>query len=177
MNEQIMFEINFLELEIKNFNEKKSRLLDMLKAYPEKRLKNQNFLTNRQSDRNGMAEKFEELMMNEIKNITENLKCNFKLQDIWSITYEVGDYHPVHNHGGIGLTGLLYLQTNENCSPTYCLQPWNDHMEDKTIYRKLPSKEGTIVIFPKFINHFTEPHDGDLDKKVIAFDFEILEKK
>ena len=173
MTEERMFEINFLKFKVEDFNNKKEKLLNMLKEYPESKKDYQNFYTNRQSDRTGLIQKFREICKDEIEQISKTFKVGFKISDMWSVTYEKGNYHPVHNHGSIGLTGLLYLQADEYASPTIYLQPWTEHITDKTLYYRMPSVEGTIVITPKFLHHFTEPHDAIEDKKVIAFDIDI----
>jgi oxalate decarboxylase/phosphoglucose isomerase-like protein (cupin superfamily) len=58
---------------------------------------------------------------------------------------------------------------------TIYLQPWNDWTIDRTIYRKIPVKEGDIVIIPKFIKHFTEPNKSKKIKKVISWDMQLYD--
>lgn len=172
MKEDILFEINYLSLKVDNFKKKKQQLLDMLKDYPDYRKVNQNFFTNRQTDRSGMAEKFKKICAKEFATFNEKTKKHMIIEDIWSVRYGQGDFHPIHNHGSVGLTGILYLQTDKEDSTVY-VQPWNDHLTDMTGYHKLRVDEGTMVITPRFVNHFTNPHQSTRDRIVIAFDITV----
>ena len=40
---------------------------------------------------------------------TKEIKKNYVITEIWSIIYDKGDHHTSHNHGSMGLTGILYL--------------------------------------------------------------------
>ncbi len=57
---------------------------------------------------------------------------------------------------------------------TQYLQPWNDWYSDRTIYLPLPVIEGSIVVVPKFVRHFTEPNTQTKIKRIISWDMKIL---
>ena len=57
---------------------------------------------------------------------------------------------------------------------TQYIQPWNDWISDNTIYSPLSVKEGMIVVVPKFIRHFTEPHKSKKIKRIISWDMKIV---
>lgn len=95
------------------------------------------------------------------------------MEDIWSVSYKKGDYHTPHNHGATGLTGILYLNMPEDGPVTQYIQPWNDWQSDRTIYYPLPVVEGTIVVVPKFVRHFTEPSKSKKIKRIISWDMKI----
>ena len=56
---------------------------------------------------------------------------------------------------------------------TQYIQPWNDWYSDRTIYYPMPVQEGTIVVMPKFIRHFTEPSKSKKIKRIISWDMRI----
>ena len=84
------------------------------------------------------------------------IKKTIIIEDIWSVSYKKGDYHTPHDHGTIGLAGILYLNMPKDAPVTQYIQPWNDYVMDRTIYLPLPIKEGDIVVTPKFVRHFTD---------------------
>ena len=73
----------------------------------------------------------------------------------------------------MGLAGILYLNMPKDGAVTQYVQPWNDYLTDRTIYYPLPVKEGDIVVTPKFVRHFTEPHKSSKIKRIISWDMKI----
>ena len=168
-----LFTIPMWSLPTLNFSEKKKQLEKLVKAFPEKKHGIQPFSTNRQSDRTGFANAFTNLLVDEFDMLSKRLKRNIALDDIWSVSYKKGDYHTPHNHGATGLTGILYLNMPKDGPVTQYIQPWNDWQSDRTIYYPLPVVEGTIVVVPKFVRHFTEPSKSKKIKRIISWDMKI----
>jgi hypothetical protein len=174
MMEETLFRIPYWTIPTLNFSTKKKQLLTLLKAYPEKKHGMQTFITNRQSDRSNLAEAFATICGEELNMLSQQIKKDIQIEDIWSVSYKKGDYHTTHNHGSVGLTGILYLQQDKKAPVTQYLQPWNDWYSDRTIYYPLPVTEGQMVVVPKFIQHFTEPSKSTTMKKVISWDMKII---
>tara|TARA_Y100000004_G_C8788062_1_gene357973 strand:+ start:58 stop:558 length:501 start_codon:yes stop_codon:yes gene_type:complete len=156
-----------------NFKKKKKDLEKLVKAYPERKHGLQTFYTNRQKDRTGFGEAFSNIMAEEFEMFSKRVSKNIVISDIWSVSYKKGDYHTVHDHGSIGLAGILYLNMPKDAPVTQYVQPWNDFQSDRTIYLPLPVQEGDIVITPKFIRHFTEPSKSKKTKKIISWDMTL----
>jgi uncharacterized protein (TIGR02466 family) len=88
-----------------------------------------------------------------------------------------------HCHGNSIFSGVVYLQTDENCGNiwfrketllTGIMQPEN---EFQTIYNHLfhsivPSK-GLIILFPSFIFHKVSKNDSTVDRYSLAFNYFI----
>ena len=174
MIESPLFTIPMWSIPILNFKKKKPQLEKLCKAFPEKKHGIPTFFTNRQRDISGFAEAFNNILSEELSMLTQKLKKDIQIQDIWSVLYKKGDYHTPHNHGSVGLTGILYLNLPKDAYPTTYIQPWNDWYSDRTIYNPLKVNEGDIVVIPRFIRHFTEPHKSKQIKRVISWDMNIL---
>ena len=168
-----LFEVPMWSLPSINFKKKKEQLVKLLKNYPEKRTGIQNFTTNRQSPRPNLKEAFTNIYEEELGMLVESVKADVAIEDIWSVSYKKGDYHSPHNHGTIGFAGILYLEFPEGSQPTNYIQPWQSISNDTTIFNTLPVKEGDIVIVPKFINHFSPPHKGKKQKRIISWDMKV----
>jgi hypothetical protein len=168
-----LFTIPMWSIPTLNFSEKKKQLEKLVKAFPEKKHGVQTFATNRQGDRSGFAQAFTNICSEELNMLSKRIKKDIHMEDIWSVSYKKGDYHTPHNHGATGLTGILYLNMPEDGPVTQYIQPWNDWQSDRTIYYPLPVVEGTIVVVPKFVRHFTEPSKSKKIKRIISWDMKI----
>jgi hypothetical protein len=174
MIENNLFTVPMWSIPTLNFSQKKSQLEKLCKSFPEKRHGLQTFATNRQSDRTGFAEAFANICGEELNMLSQKIQKDIQIEDIWSVSYKKGEYHTPHNHGSIGLTGILYLNYDNKSAPTQYVQPWNDWYSDRTIYYPLPVQEGTIVVVPKFVRHFTEPSKSAKVKRIISWDMKII---
>lgn len=118
-------------------------------------------------------EKFVEIFNEDLFIISKNFNIEeYKIIDVWTIEYKKHDYHQVHNHRTIGLTGIIYLEYDQlEHNPTYFIAPFNDPIKDTSLFY-IPQniKEGSIIVFPSFINHFSNPNKSDKERKILAFD-------
>ena len=174
MIENTLFNIPVWSIPTLNFKKKKSQLEKLCKAFPERKHGMQTFYTNRQKDRTGFADAFNSIVGEELGMLSQRLKKDIQLQDIWSVSYKRGDYHTPHDHGSVGLAGILYLNMPKDAAVTQYIQPWNDWYSDRTIYYPIKVSEGDIVVTPKFVRHFTEPHKSKQVKRIISWDMNIL---
>ena len=180
MIEETLFYISYYKLQIDNFEKKKKELTKLLESYPEKKVWNswtQEFFTNRQSDRSGLDEQFASIMNQELEEISKKIKKDFGIHEIWSISYDKGDYHSPHNHGSMGLSGILYLDLPKDSPVTVYIQPWNNFEDaDHAVeYHSVSIAEGDIVIVPSFVLHFSKPNKSDSKKRIIAWDMKYYE--
>tara|TARA_A100001011_G_C14163763_1_gene779420 strand:+ start:272 stop:796 length:525 start_codon:yes stop_codon:yes gene_type:complete len=169
-----LFNIPMWSIPTLNFSKKKKQLEQLVKGFPEKKHGLQTFSTNRQNDRTGFVEAFSNICGEELNMLSKKLQKDIQIEDIWSVSYKKGDYHTPHDHGSTGLAGILYLNMPKKAPVTQYIQPWNDWYSDRTIYYPLPVNEGTIVVTPKFVRHFTEPNKDTKIKRVISWDMKIL---
>jgi len=174
MKENTLFKIDYWTTPVLDFKNKKIQLQKIIKSFPEKRHGIQTFATNRQSNRSGLKEKFTNICSEELNMLTQKLKKDIELEDIWSVSYKSGEYHSIHNHGSTGLTGIIYLEFDETNPATTYIQPWNNIVSDTTLYYNMPAYEGLMVIVPKFVSHFTKPNKSKKIKRIISFDMKIL---
>jgi len=174
MIKENLFSIPVWTLSVNNFNEKKKKLKLLLKDFPEKKQQFQTFETNRQIDRTYLSEHFSKIFENELNSLVDQLKTNIQIEDVWSISYKKEDYHITHNHGSIGLTGILYLDMPKDAPVTQYIQPWNNWINDTTVHCPFPVSEGTMIVIPKFVKHFTTPNKSKKIKQVVSWDMKVV---
>ena len=168
-----LFEIPMWSVPCINFKKKKDQLTKLLKNYPEKRVGLQNFTTNRQTPRPNLVQAFSNIIQEELGMLSEQIKTDFSIDDVWSVSYKKNDYHSPHNHGTVGYAGILYLEFPDGSQPTNYLQPWQNINNDTTTFNALSVKEGDIVIVPKCVSHFSPPHKGKKSKRIISWDMKL----
>ena len=105
--------------------------------------------------------------------ISGEIKKDFAIMDIWSLSYDKGDFHPTHNHSSLGITAILYLDLPKDSPVTEYIQPWNDYVNDTVQHYAEPVVEGDIVIQPSFVLHFSNPNESNSKKRIISWDMKI----
>lgn len=174
MIEETLFKIPYWTIPTLNFSEKKKQLTNLFKIHPDRKHGIQTFSTNRQNQRHGLKDDFVKILNEELNMLSKKIGKDIEITDVWSVSYKKGEYHSPHNHGSTGLTGILYLDLDKESPVTTYIQPWNDYVSDTTIYYPLPVSEGTIVVVPQFIQHFSPPNKTTKLKKIISWDMKLI---
>ena len=175
LQQESLFNIPFWGIRVVDFQQKKKELVTLLESYPEKKEdlteeKEGEFATNRQTDRPGLVEQFAPIMNQELEGFSKEIKKDFAIIDIWSVSYDKGDNQSPHNHSSMGLSGILYLDLPKDSPETDYIQPWTDHETDTVRYIEVPTIEGDIVIVPSFVLHFSNPNKSKNKKRIISWD-------
>ena len=178
MKELELFKVSLWGMHINDFQSKKEKLIKLFSGLNERRDVNSRFLTsrNKRDDKWNYITSFSDIMKSEFELLGTHFKGKtISIRDIWTVRYEKGDYQNTHNHGSLGLSGIIYLDFPDGSPTTHYIQPWNDMVSDMTITASLPVKEGDMVITPQHLLHYTEPHKLDKPKRVISWDMDIRE--
>ena len=170
-NVDALFKIPILNFSIENFKLKQKQIEKVLKKYPEHR-SNGPFFSNRGQIDVSFMQTFIDIFKKEFEYISENLQSNVVLKDIWSTSYKKGDYHIPHNHGSRGYSGILYLRHDDNHPSTMYFQPWNN-VNDVGRFETPKVKEGSMVVFPSFVEHMSRPNPISKYKRIIGFDLNV----
>ena len=174
MIQESMFNIPYWTIPAINFSEKKKKLQALCKRHPESKHGIQTFSTNRQAPRIQFKEDLTVIIEEELSMLSDKLQRDIRIDDAWSVSYKKGDYHSVHNHGSVGLSGILYLDQPKDAPVTHYMQPWNDYITDRTVYLPIPIQEGTIVVVPQFIQHFSQPNHSKKIKRIISWNLTVI---
>ena len=177
IQQESLFNIPFWGIQIINFEEKKKELVKLLESYPEEKEKygeiEGEFATNRPTDRSGLVEGFFSIMKQELEDFSKEIKKDFAITEIWSVSYAQGEYQSAHNHSSVGLSGLLYLDLPKDSPKTTYIQPWTDHETDTVRHVEVPIIEGDIIIVPSFVLHFSKPNKSNSKKRIISWDMKM----
>ena len=171
---EAMFTIPLWRLKTNNFDYKKNQLQTLFNKHQEKQneIAVGDFTTNRY-ETNDIVKSFSEIMVEELQAITQEVKTDLSIKEVWSVSYKRNGFHPIHNHGSTGLSGILYLDFPQGVPPTSFVQPWNNIFTDNSVYCTPQVREGDIVVVPSNIFHFTQPNRTDKLKRTISWDMAI----
>ena len=136
-------------------NKLKKIILEFRKKYPES--DNSNVKAwHTHFDTHKKEPKFNILLDKILKNSQEFLEVNFNLHllNFWVMEYEKGNHAVKHNHWPASLSGVYYIDVEENSSPiifenNFTIEP----------------KNGMLLLFPSMVYHEVPPSKG---KRIVA---------
>ena len=179
MLQKTLFDVPIWIKEVDNFDSKKGELEMEFSKFPEVRSETNTFLSNRDAQRDGLSKSFGNIMSKELHELQVELKkyrpeiSEVWVTDVWSVTYEQGDYQPTHNHRSTGLSGILHLENPPDGPNLNIVMPWNDWIHDTTKYYSVKYKVGTMMVMPSFLLHSSEVNLSDKRKRVISWDMKV----
>ena len=173
MKTEPLFAMPFWQVSCKRWKQRKKKLIEMLDPYLERKVTPANFHSNRYvKDKSELISGFYDLFKTELSSFSKLIKSNYQISDLWSSSYDKGDYQNPHTHGATGYSAVLYVDLPSLSSPTRFVQPWNDPVIDQTLLRNVYVKEGDIIIFPKIVLHFSPPNQDKKRKRIVSWDME-----
>tara|TARA_B100000282_G_scaffold275785_1_gene233388 strand:- start:183 stop:764 length:582 start_codon:yes stop_codon:yes gene_type:complete len=181
MFQKTLFDVPIWVKEINNFDSMKSKLCIELSKFPEER--NNKFLTNRHIKREGLSETFSKIIYEELNDLYESIKKyrpeikDLMITDVWSVSYDKGDYQATHNHSSTGLSGILHLDNPSDGPDLNIVMPFTDWIDDTTKYYSVKYKVGTMMVMPSFLLHSSEVNLSDQRKRVISWDMKVITDK
>jgi hypothetical protein len=171
--QSILFETKFYSYYINDWESKKEKISKEINTAALIRKSDQLFSSDRGN--NNYQSEFVEIFKNELSHFSNEIKVDsLDIGDVWSVSYAEGDFHIPHNHSGVGYSGIIYLDYNENLhSPTYFINPVNNPITDQTEIKKIEASEGLMIIIPSNILHYTLPNNSHTIKTIIGFDLKF----
>ena len=99
--------------------------------------------------------------------------------NIWCNINYYKDFNSLHDHNDEMISGVYYTQTPKDCGNIFFFNPaWQINRYPKLNNYSaqswwLPSKEGTLYLFPSWLLHNVEPNLNK-KKKRISFSFNLI---
>ena len=168
-----LFSVPFCHKKIQNWKEKKSQLLK-LKVEEHINYENEdNIATDFPfSNKNNYSQKIEEILQEELNSIYMHIGVeNYFIKNSWIEVSEENMNHNPHNHGALGLSAVVFLNYNPKYhKPTHFISPIGN-FETGVNLHFIPFNvdEGSLIVFPSMINHFTMPNKSDVPRTIISF--------
>tara|TARA_Y100001951_G_scaffold85913_1_gene76050 strand:- start:65 stop:622 length:558 start_codon:yes stop_codon:yes gene_type:complete len=181
-----LFEIPLFLYDVQDWERKKTEIISWFDKTTMSRSSADHFNSDKNISKNKFyAQDYADLLENEFKFFQDEIRqlraishrpfSSITLDHIWFVEYEKGDYQLPHNHRSSGFSGILYVDFNEEKHPlTTVIQPWNGIFDDETKMINVDAEEGTLIIMPSNLLHFSLPNKSDHKKIVLSFDLTII---
>jgi len=103
-----------------------------------------------------------------------------QLTGLWATQHSTGEYHHRHSHSNSFLAGVYYLNGMPNSAGTRFFNTHRNHRQ--IIPARLPNQEmlisnthtvpfieGTLLVFPSWLEHNTEPNQSVSARHILSF--------
>ena len=119
---------------------------------------------------NNFIQKNLELVMEDL-----GFQPNVQVTGMWGTRHRNDQYHHRHSHGNSFLAGIYYLNGTSKNDGTTFFSPHNSHSQIipaiKTVHKMQnswynPFQEGTLLIFPSWLEHSTTPNKIEITKSI-----------
>ena len=116
------------------------------------------------------------------KEYIEDLKFEFDdhyITGMWSNILKPGEFHSPHTHSNNLVSGVFYLQTNDNSPAITFLDPrpqssvLQPQAKEHNIFNSTmffyPAKVNRMILFPSWLEHYVPQNDTKFSRVSIAF--------
>jgi hypothetical protein len=129
-----------------------------------------------QGNRDGYSSFLDNLLDDELKFVSEIFEFDVSVGNSWFEKASKHKFHSPHNHGAVGLSCVIYLQFDpKKHTPTVFLNPITATFGPNAPYAEMPPgiNEGSMIVFPSYLMHYTAPNYSDLDRIILSFNLEL----
>ena len=92
----------------------------------------------------------------------------------WFEVAKKGDFHGPHTHGPIGMSAVCYVEFNKyEHTPTIFAPPFTDIFNSLTPTYAPDADEGTLVVFPASLLHWTERNASEQRRVAVSFNVDM----
>lgn len=175
MNVLDMFKVPLVHFNIENWDTKKEQLLSLKKYEGKPSHDKENLITDYYKNEElyyNYSNKVQTILSNEIKNFLIHFQLPpYKIRDSWFETTYNDMSHRVHNHGSIGFSAVCYIDFDPTVhKPTHFICPYHDFITgSEQIFVPKNIKEGSLILFPSSLLHFTVPSYKESPRTILSF--------
>jgi len=114
-----------------------------------------------------------------------NLYSSAKIDRAWLVDYKDNQYLTPHYHGGSFITGIFYLEADENSGDLLVQDPlasfnWvNRYDNGRSGRASMPIKpsKGMMIVMPGYLVHSTQPKPPGTRRTIISTNFNVFENR
>ena len=160
-------------------------LINLIDRYDETNIDNSKFKWGKMCSSNKIALKQEDTIdliapnINHFADILES-HFNYNLFNPWINLYKRGDHQEVHSHHPCDMSCVFFANHGKGFSKFYFRDRNNTNIHPKLAniigYDQeivIKYKKGDIMFFPSHILHGVSPHNSDIVRKSLSFNFDV----
>lgn len=103
--------------------------------------------------------------------------CNYSNIDIinlWAQRYKNSQYMPVHDHGALGYSCVLYTEFDREVHyPTRFVSSMKNESGSSSYYEP-DTHEGDLIVFPSFLLHDVKPNRSNKNRTIFSFNCRLF---
>lgn len=176
-----LYSVPLLHLKLNNWEEKKSILMETYERVNlnDPKLKgNQEYSVitdyHRTSENNDFSttEIIYRYFGEELDFISELFECPIQLANSWFEKSTHNKQHTPHNHGNCGLSCVVFIKFDpKHHCPTVFIDPSLSSDSPVAPLNEMPPgiREGSMIVFPSYLTHYTLPNLSDEDRIILSF--------
>ena len=167
-----MFHISLVRHDVVDWQEKKKKLLKLVNN-GKFSMKSNEFVLSDFFEKDDYRAQIQEIFEEDIKQSEFLIGEELKTSNAWFEKSKKGMSHQIHNHGALGYSGICYVQYDKKQhTPVQFVAPYDDLKHGQSIhYQPHDVREGTLLIFPSFVHHFTLPNQSNKERICVSFNF------
>lgn len=171
-----MFSVPLIIIEIKNWKEKKNKIISFIEKQELSPNHKENHYTSYFSSQNCENFNLEEIFNNEFSEFCKSINVkHYHLKSFWVQKYENMNLHSIHNHGSIGYSFVCYVSFNpEKHESTTFIAPFNNFITGEIISHSPNVTEGMIIFFPSAIHHYAPINMSDNSRIILSGNMDVL---
>ncbi|AOV60184.1 hypothetical protein S820908_037 [Synechococcus phage S-CAM9] len=115
-----------------------------------------------------------DILFDELEFASEAFGIGVVIGAAWFEKSKKGTHHGAHHHGPIGLSAVCFIEYDKNHhTPTIFMNP--NCSSVKEYFTPPHVSEGSLIIFPSNIVHYTTPNISDENRIVLAFNMTVAQ--
>ena len=118
------------------------------------------------------SDKIYEILKDDIDVVYQKFNVkDYYIRNSWIEVADKNMYHGPHNHGALGLSAVCFVKYNPRYhTPTEFISSKGDfHLGNSLTYIPKGIVEGSLIVFPSRLNHFTLPNRSDVERIILSF--------
>jgi len=184
-----LYSVPLLHLKVKNWEEKKKYFWDMYEnrisdskvfkksgrsSFDVETDYHANFDSQKHQD---LSELIDNVLSEELDVISSVYDSGISLENSWFERSTKGKFHSTHNHGIRGLSAVLFMKFDpKHHTPTVFLNPLDSDCPISPHNEMPPGiREGSLIVFPAFLYHYTNPCETDEERIILSFNMQFYE--
>lgn len=165
------FTIPYWQLQVDDWSNKKSKLLDLYHSRHRHMLYGEQ-ITDYNSNNNYHLV-VQDILEEDLLRARRALDLDHfpgTIQSCWFQGYERSHYHGIHNHGIGGFSSVLFIEFDpEYHEATTFVAPFNEWLRNDMIEWKPDNvTEGTMIFFPMNLPHFAPTNTSDVPRLILS---------
>ena len=160
-------------------------LIKFIDGYDETSIDNSQFTWGKMCSSNKISLKWEDtmdLISPNLEYFANDIKSyfNYILYNPWINLYKRGDHQELHSHYPSHMSCVFFANSGEGFSKFYCKDRNSTNVHPRLAkvigYNQeivVQYNQGDILFFPSHILHGVSPHNSDIVRKTLSFNFDI----